>query len=145
MNWGWKIFFITSGFVILILFMVFKSMQQDFHLVAVDYYDKEIKYQDEINKIKNANALAEGLEIDYLANRKVIELRFPPEHLKVNGDVYLFRPSDAALDKKYKINQDGEGYQYVSVKSLDKGLWQVKVSWSHRKKEYQQEKNIIIQ
>lgn len=144
MNWGWKIFFVTSGFIILVLFMVFKAMQENFHLVAEDYYAKEIKYQDEIDKIKNANALTERLHINYLANNKVIELQFPPEHVNVKGDVYLFRPSDASLDRKYMINQDEKGNQSISIISLEKGLWQIKVSWSHGKMEYQQEKNIII-
>ena len=120
-------------------------MQQDFHLVAEDYYDKEIKYQDEIDKIKNANALKEELVINYIASRKVIVLEFPQEHKNVKGDVYLFRPSNAALDKKYLIKQNDMGHHSVSIGGLDKGLWQIKVSWSHGKVEYQKEKNIIIQ
>ena len=66
MNWGWKIFLMTAGFVLFILFMVFRAMQQDFHLVYEDYYDKEIKYQGEIDNIKNARNLKDGLKIEYL-------------------------------------------------------------------------------
>lgn len=146
MNWGWKIFFITAGFVLFVFFMVYKAMQQDFHLVYEDYYDKEIKYQGEIDRIKNAMELKDGLKIEYLLREDKIKITYPPDQKNsIKGAIYLFRPSDSSLDTSFPIESDPEGVQIISVSSLKDGLWQVKVNWAFGNKEYQQEKNLILQ
>lgn len=146
MNWGWKIFFVTAGFILFVLFMVFKAIQQDFHLVSKDYYDKEIKYQGEIDRIRNANALEEGLKIEYMIREGKVLLTYPQDHKKsIEGDIHFFRPSDASLDISFPIKTEPDGTQSIKVAGMKKGLWQVKVNWSYGNKEYQQEKNIVIQ
>jgi len=146
MNWGWKIFFMTAGFVLLVLFMVFKAMQQDFHLVYEDYYDKEIKYQDEIDKIKNARELGDGLKIEYLLKEDNMKFTYPLQHRNsIKGSILFFRPSDSSLDTTFPIKPGLDGTQIIRVGSLEKGLWQVKVTWAFGNKEYQQEKNIVLQ
>jgi hypothetical protein len=146
MNWGWRIFFLTAGFVLFVFFMVYKAMQQDFHLVYEDYYDKEIKYQGEIDRIKNAKDLKDGLKIEYLLREDKIKITYPPEHKNsIKGAIYLFRPSDSALDTSFPIESDRQGVQIISVSSLKNGLWQVKINWTFGDKEYQQEKNLVLQ
>jgi hypothetical protein len=146
MNWGWKIFFITAGFVLFILFMVFKAMQQDFHLVYEDYYDREIKYQGEIDRMTNARSLPDRLKIEYLLNEDKVKFTYPPEHMKsIHGDIYFFRPSDSSLDVSYTIQAGPDGTQTISVASLKKGLWQVKVNWTFGNQSYQEEQNITVQ
>ena len=146
MNWGWKIFFITAGFVLFVFFMVFKAMQQDFHLVYEDYYDKEIKYQGEIDKIRNAKELKDGLKIEYLLREDKVKIIYPPEQKNgIKGAIFFFRPSDSSLDTSFPIKSGLDGTQIISASSLKNGLWQVKVNWAYGNKEYQQEKNIILQ
>ena len=146
MNWGWKIFFLATGFVLFVLFMVFKAMQQDFHLVYEDYYDREIKYQGEIDNAKNAMDLENGLKIDYILGEGKIKFTYPEGQGKsVKGAIYFFRPSDSSLDISFPIQVAEDGTQDIRVGSLKKGLWQVKVNWIFGSEEYQQEKNIIIQ
>lgn len=146
MSWGWKIFLITAGFVLFILFMVFRAMQQDFHLVYDDYYDKEIKYQGEIDNIKNARNLKDGLKIEYLLGEGKVKFTYPPEHKNsIKGSLYFFRPSDSSLDMSFPIQSGPDGTQSISVNSLKKGLWQVKVNWAYGNLEFQEEKNLTIQ
>ena len=132
--------------MLFVFFMVYKAMQQDFHLVYEDYYDKEIKYQGEIDRMKNAQELKEGLKIEYLLKEDKIKITYPSEHKKsIKGAIYLFRPSDSSLDTSFPIKADKEGTQIISASSLKNGLWQVKVNWVFGNKEYQQEKNLILQ
>ena len=136
----------TAGFVLLILFMVFRAMQQDFHLVSDDYYDREIKYQGEIDNIKNARNLKEGLKIEYLLREGKVKLTYPPDHKNsIEGSIYFFRPSDSSLDTFFPIRSEPDGTQLISVNSLKKGLWQVKVKWNYGSLEFQEEKNLTIQ
>ena len=146
MNWGWKIFFITAGFILFILFMVFRAMQQDFHLVYEDYYDKEIKYQGEIDRIKNARELKDGLKIEYLVREDKVKITYPREQQKsITGSIHFFRPSDSRLDISFPIQSGEQGLQEISVSSLKKGFWQVKVQWTYGNVEYQEEKNLTLQ
>ena len=44
-NWGWRIVILYSGFVLLILFLVYKTTTVNDDLVTTDYYAKELKFQ----------------------------------------------------------------------------------------------------
>jgi hypothetical protein len=146
MNWGWRIFFLATGFVLFVIFMVFKAMQQDYHLVYEDYYDKEIKYQGEIDNIKNARELEDGLKIDYVLTEDKVRFTYPLAHRKsIKGSIHFFRPSDSSLDVSFPIESGEDGTQLIRVSSLKKGLWQVKVTWIFGNTSYQEEKNLYLQ
>lgn len=146
MNWGWKIFFVFLAFVGFVLFMVFKALRQDFQLVSDNYYEKEIKYQGEIDRIRNAQALSERLVIEYQPVKQSVVLTYPSDQKEaIEGNVYFFRPSDSGEDQEFIINPDERGVQVISVKSLKKGLWQVKINWTYGAIEYQEEKNLTLQ
>lgn len=146
MNWGWKIFLVFLAFVGFVLFMVFSAVMQDFHLVADNYYEKEIKYQGEMDMIRNARSLNERLDINYLPSEQSVVLTYPAEQKDaIQGKVYFFRPSDSRDDKEFIIRPDEKGVQVISVKSLKKGLWQVKINWSYGSTDYQEEKNLTLQ
>jgi hypothetical protein len=56
MSWGTKIAFLYLSFATMIGVMVYKSVTQSVDLVAPNYYEQELKYQDKIdgiNKIRN--------------------------------------------------------------------------------------------
>ncbi|MGB1317661.1 MAG: FixH family protein, partial [Flavobacteriales bacterium] len=54
MNWGWGISIFYGSFVVFMLGMVTLAFQQDFDLVADDYYEQEIAYQGRIDQMNNA-------------------------------------------------------------------------------------------
>lgn len=146
MNWGWKIFFVFLGFVGFILFMVFKALNQEFHLVADNYYEKEIKYQGEIEMIRNARGLKEQVRIEYKPAMQTVIFTYPGEQKDaLRGRIYFFRPADSRKDQVFTIEPDEQGMQAISVKSLKKGLWQVKINWTYGATGYQEEKNLTIQ
>ena len=99
LNWGHYIVIGFIGFVILILFMVFRSYQHNNDLVSEDYYAEEIAFQDVIDKKTNAaklitNIFWEKTEIGLL-------FHYPDMGEQISGEIYIFRPSDKSLDVKY--------------------------------------------
>lgn len=146
MNWGWRIFTVIVIFLAFILFMVFKAMNQDFHLVADNYYEKEIRYQDEINMINKARALEQPLMIKYNLQEEVVLFVYPKQQVKgISGKLYFYRPSDSRMDKTFEIIPGEDGIQKIGIKSFSKGLWQIKVNWAYGADKFQEEKNIMIQ
>jgi hypothetical protein len=146
MNWGWKIFLVFLGFVGFILFMVFSALNQEFHLVADNYYEKEIRYQGEIEMIRNARTLEEQVNIEYKPDNQTVVITYPGDQKDaIRGMISFFRPSDSQDDQVFTIDPDEKGMQSISVKSLRKGLWQVKINWTYGPTEYQEEKNLTLQ
>jgi hypothetical protein len=146
MSWGWRIFFVFIVFVVFILFMVFKAVKQDFHLVTDDYYEKEIRYQGEIDRIRNARTLKQQILIEYQPAMNQVRLTYPEDQKDaIKGKIYFFRPSDSGEDQEFIIEPDEDGIQIIRVKSFKKGLWQLKISWAYGSMNYQEEKNLILQ
>lgn len=142
MNWGTKIVIAFGCFMVLIISMVVISMRQDINLVAPDYYVQEIAYQDQMDRIKNHND-SEQLTLTHNKADQRIVLHYNQNDL-VNGEVLFFRPSDESQDKKYKLSLSDDNIQTFSTKSMQSGLWKVKISWKQGEKEFYQEKTLVI-
>lgn len=145
MNWGAKIVLSFVLFTIVIFTMVYISMDQEVNLVSIDYYKQELAYQSQINRIKNTKALVHAPAIDFDRNRGSIVIHFTPElsERMIEGEVYLFRPSDAKMDIRSNLELDANYQQIISLDGREKGLWKVKLSWKDNKSEYYDEKVII--
>ncbi len=141
MNWGSGIVLTLVGFIAVMATMVVICVRQDdIHLVTQDYYEQEIKYQEQIDRMINANAIAsDALEYDGQLKSLLLKL---PEGSK--GTLHLFRPSDARLDQKISFDMINSAVNSVDIKSLKAGYWRVKLTWSEGEKEYYLEKKINI-
>jgi hypothetical protein len=58
MNWGLRIVLVYIGFVAMILTLVFKARSEKIELVAPDYYEQEIVYQNRIEALQNMRSLS---------------------------------------------------------------------------------------
>ena len=146
MNWGWKIVVVYSAFVVMTLSMAFFFMRQKVDLVADDYYKQEIEYQGQMDKISNAKSLKNPVFISYSMENKAITLNFPVEHIEkdLKGKIHFYRPSNADEDKAFEIHPMDSGEQVISVSSLSKGLWKIKISWTVGSESYFDEKVVTL-
>lgn len=143
-SWGTGIviaFVIFMGGIITIAVYL---MNQDVNLVADDYYDQEIKYQQQIDRIKRTKKLDTINIITF--NGTTVNVTIPKSLLKSNltGEIYFYRPSDENIDIKIPLHTDSLGVQVIPVSGLEKGSWTVKVNWLTGEKEYFVEKRIFI-
>lgn len=100
-NWGHKIIFIYSTFVVGILFMVYQSSKQKFDLVENDYYTAELKYQDVIDASARAKALGGELIVKY--EMDTIQLNLPAvfNGVNVKGKAHLYYAADKQQDLSF--------------------------------------------
>lgn len=145
LHWGYKIGILYCSFVAFMLVLVVRSSSEDFSLVSKDYYEKEIKYQDMINKQINNGALKERLQIEWMENEGKVRISFPREFSEVNGEILLYRPSDSKKDLKLPINLGSGYFQDIALNVSDRGLWRVQVDWVSEGRAYFDEKPLIIQ
>lgn len=147
MSWGWRIFFLYTGFVVLTLIVVVYTMMQKVELVTDDYYKEEIAYQQQIERIKNARNLKNPLKVEYQQEQAIITFIFPKEHADqgLDGSILFFRPSNTVEDRKVRIKLDDRGIQILNVRELPLGYWRIKVHWASEGNEFYVDKEIMLQ
>ncbi len=125
-------------------FIVFASVQK-MDLVREDYYDQEIRFQQQIDRVKRTSPVLADANIDYDRAGDLVNLRLPSvKNTDIDGTVTFYRPSDAGLDTNVKLGLDAAGHQSVSVRELKTGLWKVRVQWNAAGQDYYFEKPIVI-
>lgn len=130
-NWGTRLAIFALGFMIFVVTMVVIISRQDVPLVEENYYEKGLKYQQEID---NQNALDTAVKVD-LVNGNVRVSNQSAAMLE--GNLKFYRPSDAAMD----INTDSIRLEPGSVSlfpmtDLEKGKWKVRFTWIKEGKSY---------
>ncbi|NHE56148.1 FixH family protein [Cyclobacterium plantarum] len=141
MNWGNGIVLVFVVFVAIMATMVTICMKQDdLHLVTENYYEEEIKYQEHIDKVSNSlESSKEAMSFD--AQAKMLDLNLP---VGAKGELHLFRPSDARMDKKIDVNIKDTEVNTVDLNSLSPGYWRVKLSWERDGVGFFEEKKIDL-
>jgi nitrogen fixation protein FixH len=145
LNWGTGIAIFYSLFVLVMVFMVIKSAQNQSHLVQENYYRKDLNYESFRQKRENAQNMAEQVTIQYLSNQSQIRLQFPSDMATASGEIAMYRPSNKFLDKKLKLVLDKNGQMLIPVtKEMAKGLWKIQLDWENENRLYYCEENIVI-
>ncbi len=144
MNWGGKIAVVLAVYMIGIIAVVWYTMTLDVNLVAEDYYQQEIAYEEQITRLKNTELLEEKPSFEKSSDGKLLVLSFPTALEPKTGQIMLYRPSDFTMDRKFKLELDDVNQQGFIVASMKPGLWKAKVTWEMKGKSYFQEFIIVI-
>lgn len=129
------------AFVGFILTLVVISVRQDdIHLVTENYYEKEIRYQDQIDR-ESASAGLDREVLVFDAPSKSILLDLP---IGAKGNLQLFRPSDARLDQELVLDITDVGKKSVPLDKLKSGYWRVQLTWTENGVEFYREKKISL-
>ena len=145
-HWGHGIATATILFIAFISAMVYRSFQEKVEFVTDRYYDKELTYQQQIDREKNALALATNLSVEYRPDAGHVIIQFPGDMppADLSGDIDFYRPDNADLDFHVAVRPDTSHEQIISAQAMKRGLWKVKVNWSQGKTPYYFEKRIFI-
>lgn len=142
-SWGYKILIFYLSFVVGMLFLVYKANSESFDLVTENYYEAELKYQDVIDQKGNVAALLTPPKITHTVNS--ISIQFPTEFANraVDGEIYLYRASDATKDLR-KSFTTSEGFIAFELGKELSGSYDVKLSWKANGKQFFEEKKIFF-
>ncbi len=142
MNWGkWIVvaFVLFAGFIGT---LVTVCMREDISLVSRNYYQEELRYQDQIARINNTEQLRDKPAIK--AGNGVLEISYGAFASLENGKLTLFRPSNGKLDQQYDVPAVNASVQRIDVSNLPGGRYKAKLSWSSEGKEYYMENDITL-
>lgn len=113
-------------------------------LVRPDYYEQELRYQAELDRIGRARQLGDAADVTLDGSSGRLLVRLPVAHARASGDIHLYRPSGGHLDRRIELRLDAEGKQSVDAVSLAPGLWQVKVRWRFEGQDYSMDERIVV-
>jgi nitrogen fixation protein FixH len=137
-NWGTGIVIAIGLFMTFILVLVYKmTMNQDYNhdLVVEEYYKKELAFQEEIDAEKNALSLSERIEGKKVDTGWLLTFPKEIEGSKIEGSVFLYRPSNKQLDFDFSIELSGLNLLIPDESLLD-GRWNITVEWEYNGKPY---------
>ena len=141
MNWGKSIVLVFILFAGFIGSLVFLMSRQQVDLVREDYYQTELAFQQQIDRVARTTRLKTAvMNYDSVQQKLVIAL---PDSLQ-KGEVKFYRPSNRRQDTYVQIQPNAQQRQLISTSSLAKGYWKVQLSWSDGQLDYFTEKELFI-
>ncbi|MEQ9404062.1 MAG: FixH family protein [Cyclobacteriaceae bacterium] len=141
MNWGNRIVLAFVLFAAFILYMVVVAFDQDFDLVANDYYAQELNYQQKMEQKINLANLKDSVLISQ--EKQSIVLTFPLNQ-KPNGEIHFYHSSRDQFDQKLEIATNAANRQVVKNEFVP-GSYRINITWESNGTEYFQQEKIFIQ
>jgi nitrogen fixation protein FixH len=146
-HWGIGIAVVYGAFMLIMVGFVVASRFQRSDLVARDYYEQEVKYQEQIDRLKRTAELGHQISAAYDRHTDNIVVTYPlgltREH--VTGTILMFRPANAAYDRSYDISLDQQYRQLINCDRLPRGAWKLKFLWQLGADELYSELNIDLE
>lgn len=135
-NWGKGIMIAFGLFATFILYFVYRVQSDpkyDNELVVEEYYKKDMRYGEEMERMQNAAALTEQPEI--AVTGEGIQVRFPAGDLPEAGTVSFYRPSSGNLDFSCPLSST-DPLTAVPASKLVAGRWGVTLEWTRGGRHY---------
>jgi hypothetical protein len=114
------------------------------HLVNANYYEQELKYQNQIDAAARAQKSGAAIVCDAMAGQVVIALPATQLARQLSGTVEFYRPSAPELDREFPLTPMADGTQTINVSRLAAGLWSVRVKWNAGGEDYFLEQKITV-
>ncbi len=146
-RWGIGIAVAYSVFFLAMVSMVIASRFQRSDLVTRDYYEQEIRYQEQVDRLARTAAHGHALDIRFDTALNAVIVQFPTTVAgsNVSGKIALFRPANAAYDKTFDISIDAANRQILSCDRLPRGMWRIKIAWRIDSEEYYTEEIVHLE
>ena len=140
-NWGYKILLVYVLFIVGIGFLVYKSNQQKFDLVQMDYYADELKFQNVINAEKKAKEVGGELLTIKKGGYLVVELPSFFKNAKVQGTAHLYFAADENKDIIKKFETENGEFS-MELLTLMSGAYTLKLDITEHGTSYYYEKKL---
>lgn len=113
-------------------------------LVSGDYYEREIQYQNHIDGAARAWQAGATMNLEAAARRITISLPAGQIGRNLSGQIELYRPSAAGLDRRFELQPEASGRQTIELADLPAGPWEVRLAWNAGGQEYFLDQKIVI-
>lgn len=122
------------------------AVRQDMDLVRKDYYEEEMRHQQQIDRTRRAREIRAQVGIAYDAARQILTITLPAAHVRQEtaGQIRFYRPSDAKLDQDVQLALNPDGTQQIDTSKLRGGLWKIRLFWNAGGDEYYFDQSVTL-
>jgi hypothetical protein len=113
-------------------------------LVSDNYYEQELKYQNQIDASARAQKSGAAIACDSAETAVVIRLPAAQMAQNLSGTIEFYRPSAPGLDRELPLTPRADGTQTLDVSKFAAGLWRVRVKWVAAGENYFLERKITV-
>ncbi|MEM7390883.1 MAG: FixH family protein [Verrucomicrobiota bacterium] len=143
--WPWIITGILVAFAMGMGGLIVMAVSSPFELVYDDYYERELAYQEQIDREQRTLALAEQPTVRYDATAEAIRIRFPESLPSVDaGEVEVYRASARAMDRLLPLDLGESGTFEISRGAMVSGLWSIRLRWTMDGRGYFQKTALML-
>ncbi|MBC8097718.1 MAG: FixH family protein [Akkermansiaceae bacterium] len=144
--WPFGILLTFALFISGTIALIVIACNNDPDLVSHNYYEEEMQFQQQIDRLDRAHGLEAPAQVSYNAARRQIVVTLPPGHTQkeTSGSIQLYRPSASGLDQNVELKPDANGIQSLDARHLLPGLWKVRVFWTAHGTEYRADQKVVI-
>jgi hypothetical protein len=142
MNFGNWIVVAFVLFTVFIGTLVTVCVREDVDLVSKDYYQQELVYQDQIQRLNNTSGLKQRPELKIVD--QTLQVTYDKWDDIDNGELKLFCPSNPRMDRNFPLVRSGDSVQSFGVENLQKGMYRAKLKWEMNGKEFYIEEVVYI-
>ena len=137
--------FFTIAIVGCVTFVAFCS-RHPADLISPNYYEAEVKYQKQIDRVQQTLERAPSASVHYDGKTRSITLSVPAEMAATHptGRINLYRPSALDQDRSFDLELTAKGEQTIDAAKLLPGLWKVRVSWSVAEHQFFIDQQVVI-
>lgn len=139
---------IVGFFIVFAIFLtsfIVWAVGQKQDLVTENYYEREVRFQEQLDRQQRTQALARETAVQFNAATRTILVTLPDAQAReANGQIHFYRPANARLDQTLPLSTDPTGRQAVDARSLAAGLWKVRVEWSVGGKDFYFDQQVIV-
>lgn len=139
---------IIAFFIVFATFLaafVVWALGQKQDLVTENYYEQEVRYQAQLNRLNRTQAQAGQNLVTFDATRNCIVITLPAARTPgTRGRIQLYRPSNARLDREVPLAVNAGGVQTLDAKAMAAGLWKIRIQWSVNGQEYFFDQAVVV-
>lgn len=144
-NWGTGIvigMLLFMSFILYFVITISTDKKYDYDLVTEEYYQKEMAYQTEIDAENNSNSLESAISGEKSDSGWMLTFPKNIDHAKIDGTVFMYRPSNKAVDFVIPI-QITSGQMLIPANKLAPGRWNIIIDYRYDGKHYMYKEEIV--
>lgn len=130
LNWGTGILATLAVFVGMMAWFAMRAMNNPESLVAEDYYQRELHFQGDIDKLDRSRSAGHDVRVDPQADSLVFQFPRATSKGRITGRLQLMRPSDERADRVMDVHPDSAGRFAFATYDLLKGAYRLRLDWS---------------
>lgn len=143
-NWGTGIFLFIVGFVVACVVFVIWTRSFDWSLVEEDYYPKELRHEEKLEKMRNAASLGSPVLTEVTPSGVTVVFPAALRGAVLTGAIHIYRPSDERMDRTIPLVADTAMRRFLPSSLFVSGRYVLKIEWSGNDCSFYAEKEIDL-